>query len=165
MADLMKSFPKIEKMTKLEILLLFVFVIYLIFPIGTPDILKSFIISPMGYVTIFIVTLYLFFYSHPILAILYIFVAYELLNRSNKIAQLQHASNMQRKQVSFNEQDNDNELNKNSEMVSMNPLANVSLEEEIVNTNVPVGVSQSTTYVTTSFQPITDKIGSASNYM
>jgi len=28
-----------------------------------------------------------------------------------------------------------------------------------------VGVSQSTNFVTTAFQPITDKIGSASNYM
>ena len=162
MADLFKSLPKLGKMTRLEMLLLFVFVIYLIFPIGTPGVLKDYIISPMGYLTIFIVTLYLFFYSHPILAILYIFVAYELLNRSNK-ASMQHVSStpMPKKQVRFNEQP----AKVDEQVVSVAPKTQTTLEEEVINKNAPVGVSQSTNFVTTAFQPITDKIGSASNYM
>ena len=163
MADLFKSLPKIEKMTSLEMLLLFVFVVYLIFPIGTPSILKDYIISPMGYVTIFIVTLYLFFYSHPILAILYIFVAYELLNRSNKafLQQVQNVSKDNSKQVRFVEQP----AKVDEQVVSVAPKTPTTLEEEIINKNAPVGVSQTTNFVTTAFQPITDKIGSASNYM
>jgi hypothetical protein len=165
MADLFKSLPKIEKMNRLEMLLLFIFVVYLIFPIGTPSILKDYIISPMGYVTIFIVTLYLFFYSHPILAILYIFVAYELLNRSNKASmqQVQHVHNTinKNKQVRFNEQP----AKVDEKVVSVAPKQSTTLEEEIINKNAPVGVSQGTNFVITGFQPITDKIGSASNYM
>ena len=168
MADLFKSLPKLGKMTSLEMLLLVVFVVYLIFPIGTPSLLKDYIISPMGYVTIFIITLYLFFYSHPILAILYIFVAYELLNRTNKATiqqhvHQQHINNIKNngKQVRFNEQP----AKVDEKVAPIAPKTHTTLEEEVINTNVPVGVSQPTNFVNTAFQPITDKIGTASNYM
>lgn len=164
MADLLKSFPKIEKMTKLEMLLLFIFIIYLIFPIGTPELIKSFILSPMGYVTIFIVTLYLFFYSHPILAILYVFVAYELLNRSN-IAEKQKRQQIQPKQVRFSDKGDESQLKKDAEMVSMNPPAKLTLEEELVNQLAPVGVTVESKYVVTNFQPVSDNIDTASPYV
>uniref|UniRef100_A0A6C0DPM7 Uncharacterized protein n=1 Tax=viral metagenome TaxID=1070528 RepID=A0A6C0DPM7_9ZZZZ len=168
MADLFKSIPKIEKMTKLEILLLIIFIIYLIFPIGTPEPIKSFIISPMGYVTIFIITLGLFFYSHPILAILYIFVAYELLNRSNVIEN-KRINREIKKQIHAAETATNlpskEQESKDAEMVSMNPPANLTLEEEVVNKLAPIGVSHETNFVITGFQPVTDNIGSAANFM
>jgi hypothetical protein len=49
----------------------------------------------------FAITLYLFFYSNPILAILYIFVAYELLRRSaaftGRVAMIQYTPTQQKK--------------------------------------------------------------------
>ena len=163
MANLFKSLPKIDNMNNLEVLLLILFVIYLIFPIGTPEFLRGFIISPMGYVLIFIVTLYLFFYSHPILAILYIFVAYELLNRSNVVTKNQ-ASSTQTKQVRFDTKADVSQSKKDVELAAMNPPAHATLEEEVVNKLAPIGVSQETNYVITDFHPVADNIDTASVY-
>ena len=76
------AFPKYSF---IEILLFVIFVAYLIFPIKTPFFLASMVDSTFGIIGIFIVIIYLFFYANPILAILYIFVAYELVRRSSEI--------------------------------------------------------------------------------
>lgn len=65
-----------------ELFLLGIFVIYLVFPVNVP-IINDLIASPIGFIVIFIVSILLFLYTNPILAILYIFVAYELLRRSS----------------------------------------------------------------------------------
>jgi uncharacterized membrane protein (DUF485 family) len=74
---------KIDKFSPLDITLFIVFIVYIILPIGTPDFLAGYVNSPLGMLFMFVVTVFLFLYTNPILAVLYIFVAYELIRRSN----------------------------------------------------------------------------------
>ena len=178
--DFLKSFVKVGDMSKIELLLLASFVVYLVFPIGTPTWASHFIISPIGYLTIFIVTVFLFFYTHPVLAILYIFVAYELLNRSNKALEKgkRHGSRPRHVQINDVPEYSDDEPtyaeyeyeNENEDVSSPSFFESITndsdtLEEEMVNTMAPIGVSQRTNYITTGFKPVMDNHGEAANYM
>ena len=70
------KFDFLKSISPLEIFLFILFVIYIIFPINTPEIFIPFINSCIGMVIIFIATIYLLFYTTPVLAILAIFAAF-----------------------------------------------------------------------------------------
>jgi len=79
------DFKKIFKsLSKLEVLLLIVFIIYIVFPIETPSYLMTSVVSPLGMLIIFITSVYLFFHANSIVAVIYVLVAYELLRRSSQ---------------------------------------------------------------------------------
>ena len=69
------------KTSVLELIVLAMFVLYIALPLKTPYYLAPYI-NLLGYVIGLIVTIYLVLYSHPILAIVSVFVAYELMRRS-----------------------------------------------------------------------------------
>jgi hypothetical protein len=144
--------PKILKsFTNLELILLVCFIIYVVFPISTPPFLAGFIESSLGMLLLFLVTIFLFFYTNPILGVIFIFVAYELLRRSSHIigrtAIIKHTPS---------------QLNKDIEMASMNPPKKETLEEEIVEQMAPVGKSDMSIYTPSSFKPVAESVGSAS---
>ena len=68
--------------SRLELILFSLFVFYLVFQVDTPQLLIPYIDSAMGMIVIVGITLYLFLYTHPILGVLSVFVAYEVLRRS-----------------------------------------------------------------------------------
>jgi hypothetical protein len=159
-----------------ELFLLTIFIIYLVFPIKMPNFMNKTIESPLGMVSIFIVTLALFVYASPILAILYIFVAYELLRRSSqKINNYKNSSNDSSNLVSIpdftsiekNEPAKPEVLLKNNVLdlktTDVNESQNLkfkvgdTLEEEVVEYMAPIGKSDSSVYVQTSYQPIIGK--------
>jgi len=144
--------PKILKsFTNLELILLGCFIIYVVFPISTPSFLAGFIESSLGMVLLFLVTIFLFFYTNPILGVIFVFVAYELLRRSSHIsgrtAIIKHTPS---------------QLKKDIEMASMNPPKRESLEEEIVEKMAPIGKSDMSIYTPSSFKPVAENVGSAS---
>lgn len=144
--------PKILKsFNNLELILLVCFVIYILFQISTPPFLAGFIESSLGMLLLFLVTIFLFFYTNPILGVIFVFVAYELLRRSSnvsgKTAILQYTPS---------------QMMKDAEMVSMNPPKSETLEEEMVEKMAPVGKSDMSIYTPSSFKPIAEKVGSAS---
>ena len=49
------------------------------------------------------------------------------------------------------------------QMHHMNPPPEVTLEEEVVTKLAPIGQSQSSGYIDTSFKPISENVHSASN--
>ena len=69
----------------IEITALVIFVLYLVFPVNTPPQLAKIITTSIGLLILFGVAVYLFLNTHPAVAILYIFVVYELIRRSNKL--------------------------------------------------------------------------------
>lgn len=152
------DFSKIKNVVKsaspLEIILFMIFTIYLVFPIETPQSLASSIDSPIGMIIIFIVTLYLFLYTNPVLGILYIFVAYELLRRSSSIvtgnaghnAYIQYSPSQQRR---------------DTDLKQMNPVKTETLEEDVVAKMAPIGHSDPATYVDTTFKPISENVHNA----
>ena len=144
--------PKILKsFNNLELILLGCFIIYIVFPISTPSFLAGFIESSLGMLLLFLVAIFLFFYTNPILGVVFVFVAYELLRRScnisGKTAILQYTPS---------------QLKKDIEMASMNPPKKETLEEEIVEKMAPVGKSDMSIYTPSSFKPIAENVGSAS---
>jgi hypothetical protein len=93
-------------------------------------------------IVIFIVTVYLFFYSNPILAIIYIFVGYELLRRSSIYTGKVTLQTYTHSQTQINQ-----------EMVNMNPPKTLTIEEEVISKMAPIPQG----YIETSFRPIMEK--------
>jgi len=74
----------LKSITLIEIVVIVIFILYIVFPVPTPAGIAPYIESPLGMVSILLVLVYLFLKSNPILAVLFIFVGYELLRRSGK---------------------------------------------------------------------------------
>lgn len=95
-------------------------------------------------------TLYLLLYTTPILGILTVFVGYELLRRSSTyelnpiVSMIKHTPSQPKK---------------NRDMKKMNPPKQLSLEEEFINHNAPIGKSGFPDgYVESEFKPVNDKV-------
>jgi hypothetical protein len=101
----------------------------------------------MGMLTVFGVTVYLFLNVNPIVAVIYIFVGYELLRRSsNKVGRVtivQHGPT---------------QVKKDADMAAMNPLQSETLEEEVVKQMAPIGRSDPNVYVASTYKPVADKV-------
>jgi len=146
--NMMKSF------STTEMILLAGFIIFIVAPISIPSFLAGIFDSSLGMLMLFIMTLFLFFYVNPILGVVFIFVAYELLRRSAQFTSrttiMQYTPTQEKKNV---------------QMKAMNPVKIESLEEEVVNKMAPVGHSDISVYTTSTFKPVADKVGSASMVM
>ena len=116
----------LKSVTPLELLLFIVFVIYIVLPIQTPVAMVGYVDSPLGYLTMFAITIYLFNYTTPLLGIVYIFVAHQLITRSTKAisssSEVPYGSSQAKKDVV---------------MAQMNPPATLTLEEEVVAKMAP----------------------------
>ena len=80
----MKVLNYFKNMHVLEIVLAILFVLFIVLPIEVPDLLAYPIDTTFGIVCIFTIAVYMFYNMNYVLAVLFIFVAYELLNRSSK---------------------------------------------------------------------------------
>lgn len=148
------KFPSINKVSPLELVLFVVFILYLIFPIPTPAIVVPYVNTNISLGAIVILTLYMFLYTTPILGVLSIFVAYELLRRSSnghvrtKVPMVRHTPSQPKK---------------DKDMKNLNPPKETTLEETIIQQMAPIGKnSVAEKYVETSFKPVHDKISGAS---
>jgi hypothetical protein len=170
----MNLLKTVNSISPFEIFFIILFVIYIVFPIQTPDAFKPYIESPLGIIFLFIITISLFVYTNPILGVLYILVAYEVLRRSSF-----------KKHISTTRMDGDSswytdpvayinnvkssaissasEPNKDAQLKAMNPTKQITLEEEIIKVRAPVGVSEQATYVNSAFKPVADKIHGGSS--
>jgi hypothetical protein len=73
-----------KPMKQIEIVALVIFVVFLLFPFRIPSNLAKLINNPLGFLIIFIIIIFLFLKAHPILALVYLLVAYELVRRSSE---------------------------------------------------------------------------------
>jgi len=82
----MESFSSLfKKQHTGELILAILFIIYLIMGYKTPEPVANLVDSLIGKVVIFIIVIYLFNYSNPILAVLSLFVAFDLIRRSSTV--------------------------------------------------------------------------------
>ena len=135
----------------LEMVLLVLFVIYLMFPINTPGFLAPMVDSSLGMVGIFAIVLFLFMYSHPLLAILYVFVAYELIRRSTQVTG----------RTSSYIQFTPTQEKRDANMQAMNVPKEESLEEAVVSQMAPVPHT-SVDFLETEFKPLAEDVHHAS---
>jgi hypothetical protein len=134
-----------------EMVWLFVFIIYIVFPIEAPFEIAQYLDSALGMAVIFCITVYLFLYTNPVLGILFVFVAYEMLRRSSaltgRVAIAQYTPSQPKK---------------DAEMKAMNPPKEKTLEEEMVNIRAPIGYSEPSVFTESSFKPVADNVSGAS---
>jgi len=146
-----------NSLSPLESATLILFIIYIIFPFRTPVFLSGVINNPLGLITVLIVTLYLFFYTNPILGVVYIFVAYELLRRSSLVKSAGASDNYMIKYTP-------SEAQRTGEMVKMNPNHEITLEESVVATMAPAQKFGNDPSIDTAFKPVVERLDGASLY-
>ena len=79
----MKFLSSVESLSNVETAVIVMFISYLALPVHLPDMVTKVIDSPMGTIGLFVLSVYLFFYANPLVAVLFVLVAYELFRRSN----------------------------------------------------------------------------------
>jgi len=156
--EIMKLVPTwIKRVTLVEILVSVVFLLYIVLPIATPSALVPLVQSPLGMIAIFLIVLYLFLFAHPLLAVLYLVVAYLLLRRSSSIPPAVRKSDKPPTLPVI-------PIPKNTHQPATpppRPLAAHTLEQDVIAKMAPVGQSTNT-LVQTSFKPVAANVSGAS---
>ena len=138
--------------TTLDYVLIALFVLFLVLQIEIPAFLAEWIDTPVGIAAVIIVALYMFLYTNPILGVLSLIVAYEILRRSSKKTGRYALTQLLPTQTT-----------RDTEMRAMNPAKSATLEEEVVAKMAPIGVSnQSGGVIETPFRPVSEETHGAS---
>jgi hypothetical protein len=163
-AKFLPSFLKNTKLSVQEIILTVIFIIYIISPIGSPRFISTMVESPLGLISIFAITVFLFVYTNPILGILYLLVAYELIRRSDRVSSVTSISPSMRLPEPARALSTPN-MTASSQYVTPtigNLPDSYSLEEEMVSSMSPIGEGKIKEIVDTSFKPTIGNIHNAS---
>lgn len=130
----------------LEVILFILFVAYLVFQPSTPPVLTPFVDNLFGTIIIISLALYMFLYMHPVLGVLGIFVAYELIRRTSTktVAMIQYSPEQPVKDMA---------------MKRMNPPKERTLEEAMVAKMAPVSDGG---IIVTDYVPVADDVRGAS---
>ena len=141
-----------RSLSKYEATLLVLFIIYLIFDIQPPDMFAAIIDTPLGMVFVLLLTLMNFMKSNVILGVVGLFVAYEVVRRSarvnNRVPMTMYTPS---------------QMNKDIELIQMNPPQDKTLEEEMVDKMAPVGNSSLITYTMSEYKPVATETHNASS--
>jgi len=132
-----------------ELVLIILFIIYLIVGYKTPEPIANMIDSLIGKIVIFIIVIYLFMNFNPILAVLSLFVAFDLIRRSSMATGLDA---LQKYAPS--------EQKKSSQFSAFNQFP-YTLEQEVVAKMAPIAKSGSS-LSQASYKPLIDNLHDAS---
>ena len=149
----MKFLSFMESLSNVETAVIVMFISYLALPIQLPEMVAKMVDSPIGTIGIFVLSVYLFFYANPLIAVLFVLVAYEMFRRSTnatgKAAMLKYTPTQARK---------------DEKMKQMNPVKTTSLEEEVVEQMAPIGKSDISVFTASTFKPVAENVGGASMF-
>jgi hypothetical protein len=143
----MKQFLKKENMG--ELLLIILLIIYLVIGFKTPEPIANVVDTLAGKITIFIIVIYLFINNNPILAVLSLFVAFDLIRRSSAVTGIDAL----RKYAPTEEK-------KSSQFTALNQFP-YTLEQEIVKKMAPM-IQSGSSLTKSSYMPILDNLHDAS---
>jgi hypothetical protein len=150
----MELLSQVRTMTKVDIAILVLFIIYLASDIEMPETIAAYIDSPIGMVGVLLVALFLFMHYNPILGVIGLFVAYEVVRRSarinNRVPMMTYVPT---------------QAKKDAELVEMNPVPPATLEEEMVAQMAPIGKSSLISYVSSEYKPVAENVHNASMMM
>jgi hypothetical protein len=146
----MESFSSLLKKEHMgELVLVVLFIIYLIMGLKTPEPVAGMVDTLVGKIVIFIVIIYLFMHANPILAVLALFVGFDLIRRSSMATGIDA---LQRFAPS--------EEKKSSQFTAFNQFP-YTLEQEVVAKMAPVMKSGSS-LSQASYKPLLDNLYDAS---
>jgi hypothetical protein len=145
----MESFSSLFKKEHMgELILVILFIIYLILGLKTPESIANLVDTLIGKIVIFLVVIYLFMHSNPILAVLSLFVAFDLIRRSSMTTGLDA---LQKYAPS--------EQKKMSQFTAFNQFP-YTLEQEVVAKMAPIARS-GYSLTKSSYKPMLDNIHDA----
>jgi hypothetical protein len=125
----MKLLDSIKSLKPLEIGALIVFILFVIFPVKVPIALTGVFDSPLGILFLLIITVSLFIYTNPILGVIFILVAYELIRRGSLLTGKPISQVLS--------QDNTSQESKDAVLKNLNPPQSTTLEEDIIQSMAP----------------------------
>ena len=142
----MESYSSLFKKQHMgELVLVILFIIYLIMGYKTPEPIASMIDSIVGKIVIFVIVIYMFMHTHPVLAVLALFVAFDLIRRSSVTTGIDA---LQRYAPS--------EEKKMSQFSAFNQFP-YTLEQEVVKQMAPI-VRSGSTLSKPSYKPLLDNL-------
>lgn len=140
-----------QSLSTMEIGMFVLFIIYLVMDIYPPEIFASYIDTHLGMVGVLLTTLYVFMNYNPVLGVIFLFVAYEIVRRSarvnNRVPMMLYTPS---------------QANKDAELAEMNHVTATSLEEDTVEKMAPVGKSSLISYTMSEYKPVSTNIHNAS---
>ena len=146
----MESFSSLLKKEHMgELVLVVLFIIYLIMGLKTPEPVAGMVDTLVGKIVIFIMIIYLFMHSNPILAVLALLVGFDLIRRSSMATGIDA---LQRFAPS--------EEKKSSQFTAFNQFP-YTLEQEVVAKMAPIMKSGSS-LSQASYKPLLDNLYDAS---
>jgi hypothetical protein len=146
----MESFSSLLKKEHMgELVLVVLFIIYLIMGLKTPEPVAGMVDTLVGKIVIFITIIYLFMHANPILAVLALFVGFDLIRRSSMVTGIDA---LQRFAPS--------EEKKSSQFTAFNQFP-YTLEQEVVSKMAPIMKSGSS-LTQASYKPLLDNLYDAS---
>jgi len=125
----MKVLDSIKSLKSLEIGALVIFILFIIFPVKVPVALTGIFDSPLGILFLLITVVCLFIYTNPILGVIFILVAYELIRRGSLLTGKPIGQVLR--------QDNTSQETKDAELKNLNPPQETTLEEDIIQKMAP----------------------------
>ena len=133
-----------------EHILVVLMVVYLVIGFQTPEPIANIVDTLVGKISIFLVVVYLFLNSNPILAVLALFVAFDLVRRSSAVTGIDAL----RKYAPTEER-------KSSQFTAFNQFP-YTLEQEVVKKMAPI-VQSGRTLTKPSYKPMLDNLHDASS--
>lgn len=146
----MESYSSLLKKEHMgELILIILFIIYLIMGYKTPEPIASMIDSLAGKIVIVIIVIYMFMHTHPILAILSLFVAFDLIRRSSMTTGIDALNRYA-----------PSEKKKSSQFSAFNQFP-YTLEQEVVKKMAPI-VQSGSSLSKPSYKPLLENLYDAS---
>lgn len=128
-----------------ELLLVILFIIYLIMGYKTPEPVANLVDSIAGKVVIFIVVIYMFMHCNPILSVLALFVAFDLIRRSSQTIGIDALKKYA-----------PSEEKKSSQFTAFNQFP-YTLEQEVVKKMAPI-IQNGSTMTKASYMPLLENL-------
>lgn len=146
----MDSFSSLFKKEHMgELILVILFIIYLIMGYKTPEPVASLVDSLGGKIVLFIIVIYLFMHCNPILAVLALFVAFDLIRRSSVATGIDALKRYA-----------PSEEKKSSQFTAFNQFP-YTLEQEVVKKMAPI-IQSSSSLSPPSYKPLLENLYDAS---
>ena len=146
----MDSFSSLFKKEHMgELILVILFIIYLIMGYKTPEPVASLVDSLGGKILLFIIVIYLFMHCNPILAVLALFVAFDLIRRSSVATGIDALKRYA-----------PSEEKKSSQFTAFNQFP-YTLEQEVVKKMAPI-IQSSSSLSPPSYKPLLENLYDAS---
>ena len=149
----MKTSSLFKKENAGELVLAILFIIYLIMGYKTPEPVASMLDSLVGKIVMFVIVIYMFMNHNAVLAVLALFVAFDLIRRSSATT----GGTMTIKQL---KQFAPSEKNKMSQFTAFNQFP-YTLEQEVIKKMAPI-VKPGTSISKASYKPLLENLYDAS---